>query len=93
MNIKILIKIKKYIFIKYLFSGLLFPSEVLQNTEKNDISVEYLKLLNNSILLRFYMCLFKCTQNSVMNKQLLYRILDALLEEIFPELKTQMNIT
>lgn len=39
------------------------------------------------------MCLFKCTQNSVMNKQLLYRILDALLEEIFPELKTQMNIT
>lgn len=35
------------------------------------------------------MCLFKCTQNSVMNKQLFYRILDVLLQESFPELRTK----
>lgn len=37
------------------------------------------------------MCLFQCTQNSVMNKQLFYRLLDVLIAEMFPELRTQLN--
>lgn len=47
--------------------------------------------MNNSVILPLYMCLFKCTQNAVMNKQLFYRLLDVLLEETFPELRTQLN--
>lgn len=71
---------------------LLFPGDdVLPKTENYQISVEHLQLMNNSVLLPLYLCLFKCTQNAVMNKQLFYRLLDVLLEEIFPELRTQLN--
>lgn len=59
--------------------------------ENHQISVEQLQTLNNSVFLPLYMCLFKCTQNAVMNKQLFYRVLDVLLEEMFPELRTQLN--
>lgn len=71
---------------------LLFPSEnVSQKTENHQVSVEHLSLWSNSILLPLYKCLFKCTQNPVMNKQLFYRLLDVLIEEMFPELRTQFN--
>lgn len=80
-----------FIFI-FVFLDLLFPGEnVSQKTENHKISIEHLQLWSHSILLPLYMCLFKCTQNPVMNKQLFYRLLDVLLEEMFPELRMQLN--
>lgn len=71
----------------------MFPCDNVSqnNTVNHQTSTEYLESLNNSILLPLYTCLFKCTQNAVMNKQLFYRLLDILLEEIFPEVQTQLN--
>lgn len=72
------------------YIDLLFPSDDVVHKTENKISVEHLyQSLDNSIFLPVYMCLLKCTQNAVMNKQLFYRLLDVLLEEMFPELRTQ----
>ncbi|VVC33964.1 Hypothetical protein CINCED_3A001447 [Cinara cedri] len=71
-----------------LLENLLF-SDGDTNNENHTFSVENVQSLNNSILQPLYMCLFKCSQNSIMNKQLFYRLLDVLIEELFPELRTQ----
>lgn len=70
----------------------MFPgNDNTQKTGNHQISDEPLHSMNNSVFLPLYKCLFKCTQNAVMNKQLFYRLLDVILEEIFPELRTQPN--
>ncbi|XP_003240642.1 sorting nexin-14 [Acyrthosiphon pisum] len=74
-----------------LLENLLFPGDDAPQKTDHQISVEHLKLLNNSVFFPLYMCLYQCTQNSVMNKQLFYRLLDVLLAEMFPELRTQLN--
>lgn len=80
-------KLQIYIFN---FIDLLFPSEDGSlKTENHQISVE--QLINSSIFHSLYKCIFQCTQNAVMNKQLFYRLLDAILEETFPEFQTQLN--
>jgi len=75
----------------FILIDLLFPGEGTPQKTDHQISVEHLKLFNNSVFLPLYMCLFRCTQNAVMNKQLFYRLLDVLLAEMFPELRTQLN--
>jgi len=75
----------------FIFIDLLFPGDDAPQKTDHKISVEHLKLLNNSVFFPLYMCLYQCTQNSVMNKQLFYRLLDVLLTEMFPELRTQLN--
>ncbi|XP_060844760.1 sorting nexin-14-like [Rhopalosiphum padi] len=74
-----------------LLENLLFPGDDAPQKTDHQISVEHLKLMNNSVFSPLFMCLFQCTQNSVMNKQLFYRLLDVLLAEMFPELRTQLN--
>lgn len=74
------------------FTDLLFPCEdVFQKTANNQTEDDCMESFKNSLLLPLYMCLFKCTQNAVMNKQLFYRLLDLLIEETFPELLVQLN--
>jgi len=75
----------------FIIIDLLFPCDDVPKAASHQIAHEHLNPLKNSVLLPLYMCLFKCTQNTVMNKQLFYRLLDVLLEEIFPELRTQLN--
>lgn len=67
--------------------GLLFIDSNTPEKTENKMSVE--QSLNDSVFLPLYMCFLKCTQNAVMNKQLFYRLLDILLEQMFPELQTQ----
>lgn len=70
----------------------MFPCEdVFQKTVIHETEVDCMESLKNSVFLPLYMCLFKCTQNAVMNKQLFYRLLDVLIEETFPELHVQLN--
>ncbi|XP_050530819.1 sorting nexin-14-like [Daktulosphaira vitifoliae] len=68
----------------------LFPEDgVIQNSESKDITFEHIiQHKRNSALLPFYSCIYKCIQNSVMNKQLFYRLLDVIFLEIFPELQS-----
>lgn len=75
----------------FIFIDLLFPGDDAPQKTDHQISVEHLKLLNNSVFSPLLMCLFQCTQKSVMNKQLFYRLLDVLIAEMFPELRTQLN--